>query len=36
MTPSEENVAKFLAIAPRAGDGKAFAFLEVSILQPDG
>jgi hypothetical protein len=32
MHPSEDDVAKFLAIAPDAGEGTAFVFLEVRYL----
>jgi hypothetical protein len=32
MLPSNDDIANFLAVAPDAGDGKAFMFLEVSRL----
>jgi hypothetical protein len=32
MHPSEEDIANFLAIAPDAGEGAAFMFLEVRYL----
>lgn len=32
MTPSEEDIANFLIFAPEAGEGKAFLFLEVSMI----
>lgn len=30
MLPSEDNIANFIAFAPDADEGKAFAFLEVN------
>jgi hypothetical protein len=29
MLPSEDDIAKFIAFAPDAGEGKAFMYLEV-------
>jgi hypothetical protein len=32
MLPSEDDIAKFIAFAPDADEGKAFMFLEVNYL----
>jgi hypothetical protein len=34
MLPSNDDIANFLAVAPDAGDGKAFMFLEVKTDYP--
>jgi len=32
MVPTKEDIANFLAVAPDAGEGRAFMFLEVRWL----
>jgi hypothetical protein len=36
MLPSKDDIAKFIAFAPSADEGKAFMFLEVSPRNPFG